>query len=193
VKKFFLISLTLLFAASISAQEIDTGKNAFGFGSPVIKLTKISKEFGILIGARGGWVIDEKFIIGGGGYGLLMSNDVEINPNDPKAKINFGYLGFEIEYAVVKNNLFSVSLITLVGGGALSFTEIKTGLDLQRKNLSDTFIIVEPGINVYLNVMKAISIGTGISYRFLSEEKSGYPYKIDITGLSVGVNFRFGY
>jgi len=192
VKKTLIFYLSLLFAVSISAQEINTEKNASGFGGTVIKLTKISNEFGVLIGGRGGWVLDDKFFIGGGGYGLVISNDVEINSNEPKAKINLGYLGFEFEYIMVGNNLFSVSLYTLLGGGALSYTKLEKGLDLQKKNASDTFIIVEPGINIYFNALKWLSIGTGINYRFLSEEKSGYPYKIDIDGLSVGINFRFG-
>lgn len=184
--------ISFLFAISISAQEISTQKNAFGFGGTVIKFTKISNEFGVLIGGRGGWVLYDNFFIGGGGYGLLMGNDIEIDRNESKAKINLGYLGFEFEYAVVKNNLFSVSLYTLLGGGALSYTDLEAGLDLHKKNSSDTFIVVEPGINIYFNAVKWLSIGTGINYRFLSEEKSGYPYKIDIAGLSVGINFRFG-
>jgi hypothetical protein len=51
--------------------EISNG----GFGGPVIKYTQIKNEPAILVGGRGGWIINHTFVIGGGGYGL--ANQIE--------------------------------------------------------------------------------------------------------------------
>jgi hypothetical protein len=40
-----------------------------GFGGPVVKFTQIKDEFGVLVGGRGGWIINHSFVLGAGGYG----------------------------------------------------------------------------------------------------------------------------
>ena len=38
-----------------------------GFGGPVVKFTEIDGQFGVLVGGRGGWIINDSFVIGAGG------------------------------------------------------------------------------------------------------------------------------
>jgi hypothetical protein len=66
------------FTVSVAAQEetlfkgdIQTG----GFGGPVIKLTRINDQGALMVGGRGGWIINHCLALGGGGYGIV--NDVD--------------------------------------------------------------------------------------------------------------------
>ena len=37
---------------------------------PAIRFTQIDGDFGVLVGGRGEWIINHRFVLGGGGYGL---------------------------------------------------------------------------------------------------------------------------
>src|SRR3974390_1344606 len=43
--------------------------DGFAF-APDVKVTDINHQTGVLVGAYGGWMIDNKLLLGGGGYGL---------------------------------------------------------------------------------------------------------------------------
>ena len=79
LSKVIVLSLILsfqLFAQEetlLGSSEVTHG----GFGGPVIKYTQIKGEPAVLVGGRGGWIINHTFIIGGGGYGLV--NDIKAN------------------------------------------------------------------------------------------------------------------
>src|ERR1035437_9140223 len=76
----------------IGQEEITTG----GYGAPVIKFTSINSQFGVLVGARGGWILDHSITLGVGGYGLV--NDVNENSDERSPLLNFGYAGFDLGY-----------------------------------------------------------------------------------------------
>src|SRR4051794_928589 len=41
-----------------------------GYGAPVVSYTRFAGTDSVLIGARGGWVLNHQLVIGGGGFGL---------------------------------------------------------------------------------------------------------------------------
>jgi hypothetical protein len=98
------IALSLIFCFQLFAQEetlLGSGEVTHGgFGGPVFKYAQIKGEPAILVGGRGGWILNHTFIIGGGGYGL--ANDIKANnpliiaPGITKPYLNFGYGGLEL-------------------------------------------------------------------------------------------------
>ena len=97
MKKYVLlfILVVLVIPFSIFAEE----KTLFGdkiehggYGGPVVKFMSLGGDLGVLVGGRGGWIINHMFVIGGGGYGL--ASDTTINGND----LQLDYGGFEVEY-----------------------------------------------------------------------------------------------
>jgi len=167
--------------------EIESG----GFGGPVLKLGSFNGETAILVGGRGGWILNHSFIIGGGGYGL--ANDVKAKVPGPYGEryLNFGYGGLELEYVSQSDRLIHFSFQTLIGAGALSWRDedVRVGM---RDSDSDTFFIVEPGANVTLNVTTYFRISGGISYRFISGVQSPASSSPDLSGPSGVLTFRFG-
>jgi hypothetical protein len=162
-----------------------------GFGGPVIKAGSFNGEAAILVGGRGGWIINHSFIIGGGGYGLV--NDVKAKVLGPYGEryLNFGYGGLELEYVSEPDRLINYSFQTLIGAGGLSWRDenIQVGM---RNSDSDTFFIVEPGVNATLNVTTYFRISGGVSYRFISGVQSPASSNADLSGPSGVLTFRFG-
>ncbi len=162
-----------------------------GFGGPVLKVGSFNGETAILVGGRGGWIINHSFIIGGGGYGL--ANDVKARVPGPYGEryLNFGYGGLELEYISEPNRLINFSFQTLIGGGGLSWRDPDMRPEM-RNSESDTFFIVEPGVNVTLNVTTYFRMSGGISYRYISGVQSPAASNPDLSGPSGVLTFRFG-
>lgn len=67
-----------IFAATARGQEqtlIKSDVEHSGFGGPVVKATRIHDQGALMVGGRGGWIINHTLAIGGGGYGVV--NDVD--------------------------------------------------------------------------------------------------------------------
>jgi hypothetical protein len=161
-----------------------------GFGGPVLKVGSINGEAGILVGGRGGWIINHSFIIGGGGYGL--ANDVRAKNPGPYGErfLNFGYGGIELEYVSQSNRLVHFSYMTLIGAGAISWRD--NDLHFSVNPVSDTFFIIEPAVSVTVNVTTYFRLSGGISYRYITGAQSGASTDADLSGPTGVLTFAFG-
>ncbi len=197
------IVLTLIIICQAFAQEetlISKGNITHGgFGGPVIKYTQIKGEPALLVGGRGGWIINHSFIIGGGGYGLvnnIQSNnypDIYYWPDKPY--LNFGYGGLELEYVIQSDRLTHFSVCTLIGAGGISYRKSIWNEDTYSNDWnspSDAFFVFEPGLNVELNVISFMRINAGFSYRFISGENFDNLKNSDLAGPSAMLTFKFG-
>ncbi len=199
----FAIVLTFIISCAAFAQEetlIGKGKiTNGGFGGPVVKYTNIKGEPAVLVGGRGGWIINHTFIIGGGGYGLVNN----INANNPFVNyyldvwpyINFGYGGLELEYIIQSDKLIHYSACTLIGGGGVSYrrslTEDNNG-DYGRNSPNDAFFVFEPSFNIELNIISFMRVNAGVSYRFISGANFDDLRNSDLAGPSAILTLKFG-
>lgn len=181
-----------LVAAFAQEETLINGRiESGGFGGPVLKIGSFNGEAALLMGGRGGWIINHSFIIGGGGYGLV--NDVKAKVPGPYGEryLNFGYGGLELEYISEPNRLINFSIQTLIGAGGLSWRDPDIRIDMHNNN-GDTFFIVEPGINATLNVTTCFRISGGVSYRYISGVQAPASSNADLSGPSGVLTFRFG-
>jgi hypothetical protein len=165
-----------------------------GFGGPMVKFTQVKNEFGVLVGGRGGWIINHSFVIGGGGYGLV--NNIEANNLyfGTKPFINLGYGGVELEYIIQSDRLIHFSVYTLVGAGGVSYRNSLWDDDY-RNDLnvtSDAFFVLEPTANVELNIISFFRINAGVSYRFISGVELDDLRNSDLAGPSAILTLKFG-
>ncbi len=187
--KRMLIALTILATpAFVAAQEVETlvggDLKSGGFGGAVVKLTEINDELGVLVGARGGWIINDSFVLGGGIYGLANEEHFGDNSLD-RRKLVMGYGGIELEYILRPNELTHVSFSVLVGGGAAAWDEF--GPDDE-----DAFFVTEPGLNVLVNVTTFMRVGFGASYRFVEDVDLAGLDDAALGGPSGAITFKFG-
>ncbi|MCU0612045.1 MAG: hypothetical protein MUE60_09690 [Candidatus Eisenbacteria bacterium] len=177
--------------------DIDHG----GFGGPVVKLTEIADEFGVIAGVRGGWIIDHRLTLGAGVYGMASQN-MELDPMEiggvpgQEYRLEVGYAGLELEFAAQPHRLMHVTLQTLVGGGGVAYLEGERAGhwdDEDAQTLSsDGFFIAEPGINLELNVAKPFRVALGASYRFVTDVDLQGLANEDLSGLGATITLKFG-
>jgi len=185
------LNLSLLLIAVLAAPGLAQEKTLIGdlkdvdhggFGGPVVRFTRIGGEFGVLSGGRGGWIVDHKYVLGGGGYGLANNIDIERGLSAGE-NLEMGYGGLILEYVVASDALVHFTCELLIGAGGLT---TQLGAD------DDAFFVVEPGANLMLNVTKFFRFGTGVSYRQIEGADFSGLDSGDLTGLSWGLTFKFG-
>ena len=199
-----IVMISFVFADDYDMQTLVSGRLEHGgYGGPVVKFSEINGGFGVFVGGHGGWIINDRLVIGGGGYGL--ANDVSLGKNDIFNKsqyINFGYGGFELGYILSSNSLFHLDFNTLVGAGGVGYRHSVFDEDWDEWEECDCeedyddydkpVFVVEPTMNLMVNVSKHVRLGIGASYRYVAGLKDMDISNDDLTGISASINIKFG-
>lgn len=166
-----------------------------GYGGVYTKYARIGEANGCLVGGRGGLIINDSFVIGLAGMGLVYPTEREkISGKDYTGTLDrtdFGYGGLLLEYYFNPKEIVVFSAGSLIGGGALSFHE-KNG-DSDNEDNGDNFFIVEPELNVFVNVTRFCRIGIGVSYRFTAGIRTDEFSDKDFRGPSAAIMANFGW
>lgn len=201
MKKICLIISLIVLMANGYAQEIETlitkdrqsTTSYFGYGGPLLGATQINNVLGITIGGIGGVVVNKKYAFGGIGFGMLISPEFTGNNlsgnTDAQLQMSYGAGGVFFEYVFNIENLihFSIPINIMVGG--INIYDDKAEIEIE----SSAFFIIEPGINMNLNVSKHYTQSLYISYRqALGSSLINLDDK-NISGLNIGLIFKFGY
>jgi hypothetical protein len=184
----------LLLSGHVTAQDQDSTHTLFKSSvkvselwAPEVKINSIQGDVGTLIGFYGGAVIDRTFLIGIAG-GANLSHP----------RVNYGYFGGIGQYIYKPANLwhFSVQLLAAYGSAKDYEDPPKSGLLDNFMNVSGAgFFLMEPGMNLELNLSKKLTLVGGISYRFVMgmDENSENFSLTHVTNEEMsGVNFNIG-
>lgn len=173
-----------------------------GYGAPVYKMTKIGNKVGHLAGGRGGLIINDSFVVGGGGYGLANPNKRDkISGKDYTGEypnLNMGYGGMLYEYHFAPKSLIHFSVGTLIGAGGLSFSRHNDdggNTDDNRPNTigNKAFFVLEPEAGAYLNITRWCRLGVLASYRY-TKGANKYEFKDkDFRSVGGSVAVEFGW
>ena len=156
-----LLSVPARGVAQEAATLLDGDLKTSWFVAPVVKVTEIHEQFGVIAGLRGGLIINDSFVFGAGLYGLANEDHIRgLSPD--QRRLAMGYGGLELEYIVRPLEVAHVSLSVLVGGGAAEWQGFGP-------NDLDPFFVAEPGLNVLVNVVRFMRVGFGGSYRFTGD------------------------
>jgi len=192
--KYVLFLLLRLSTIPVFAQEqtligdgdIDNG----GFGGPAVKVTSINGESAVLVGGRGGWIINHTFVFGGAGYGLVTNVNAK-NTDSVHQFIQMGYGGLDFEYIASSNDLVHLSLGLLIGGGTIGFKDENVGMFYNYRT-TKSFFVLEPSAHANLNVTHFFRIVGGISYRYVNGLRNSLSTNTDLSGLSGVLTLEFG-
>lgn len=165
-----------------------------GFGAPVYGVTVVNGQPSYLRGIRGAWVInlsgDHAVNIGLGSY--RSGNDFEparwTNPDISEPDMETKYRGFELEYTSRSYRLVHFSLQTLVGSGTVRYEKEDLNLD----KTSDNYFVLQPGINVNLNITNWFRLSGGLFYRYAGGVNLEGTGNTDMSGIVSFVGLRFG-
>jgi len=160
--------------------DIDHG----GYGAFLVKPTSIHGSAGVLTGGRGAWIIDHTIYLGGGGIGL--ASDVNTAPD---SLLDFGYGGIMAGYIHNSNEVVHLKGGVMFAAGSAG--QHHTRFDDGEEDAVD-FYVLEPEVNVQVNVTEHFRVMTGISYRLLTDFSHLGISDGDLRGFSGTLALQFG-
>jgi len=188
-------------------------KTAFGgYIAGTTGYAQINGEDAILMGGRIGLVIDHHFTIGFAGTSFVSNihSDFDTDPTPTNYSIAGGYGGLFFEPIIAPNSPVHIAFPVFLGVGGAAIPEAHHHSDHyydedhDLKNYTRTpFFVIEPGIELELNLVKFIRLGFNATYRQTSDLNLRYVStdgltrfkapKDALTGFSGGVTLKFGW
>lgn len=180
----FIVSAVPAFAReqTLISGHVDHG----GFGGMSLKFTEFDDQFALLIGGKGGWIVNHSIVLGGAGYGLVTNVDAPSS----RYYLNVGYGGGIMEFVVASDRLFHLSAGVLIGGGAITYRDWDYEII---RHTEDAFFVLEPGADLVLNVAPGFRIGLGVSYRFMHDVDLFGLTDDSMSGPSASLTLKFGH
>ena len=174
-----------------------------GFGGPEVRYTRIQGEDAMLVGGKGGLLLNHSFVIGGAGYGIVTSHKVDgydwsgIEPfkaRDSVACLEGGWGGLYMEYINHPHKRIHLAASALIGAGGLVYTNPRDWDDDKKHEIyeSSAFFVFEPGIWIELNVFKFMRIDFGAAYRVVAGLDLPNTENSDLSGPSLNMAVKFG-
>ena len=176
-----------------------------GWGAPTAAYTRIMDQDAMLVGLRGGWIIDHRLTLGLAGYGLVTP--VENSAYDahlvesglmPRQESLFqtGYGGLLIEPIIAYRSPVHISLPLIIGAGGCgyqTFTPLPQDFDPYTYHDDvQAFFVVEPGIDLELSLVKLVRLGVGASYRYTSDVSLPNTPTDALHGLNASISIKVG-
>jgi hypothetical protein len=155
-------------------------------GGPAVKLAVINGTLSYLLGGRGTLLLGDNTGIGVASYSL--SSPVTSVVNGIPSDLTFSYFGLTVDDFFLSRKLFFLDLSTLVGYGFAAASE----RNLVGTKEDTSFFVVEPEINLMLNVTKELRIGLGFSYRLLGGSDTESVIGANLSGFAGSLTFMYG-
>ena len=208
--------ITLLICISLAipvlrAQDTDNSNNEFktlfgnrnvshgGYGALTINYSQIDSRDAIVIGARGAWLIGHGFALGFAGSGFL--NDYSWNPaiaGGRNVNLTGGYGGLLMEPIIFPRFPVHISIPVLIGAGGIAYTSTFNPYPYDYENFelfvedATSYLVVEPGIEIEINVVRFFRLALGGYYRYTSSIRLYDTQEDVLNGWSAGITLKFG-
>jgi len=198
IKGFYaMVVVLMLFSAGTIAQQQDSTQTLFKSGvkvselwTPEIKINSIQGDIGTLIGIYGGALINRTLLVGFSGG---------VNLGHPR--VNYGYFGGIGQYIHNPSRMMHWSGQLLIAYGTTKdYESPKSGPFDNFWNISgESFFLMEPGVNLELNLSSRLTLVAGVSYRHVSGlDETNENVSIthvtngDMSGINFNVGLKFG-
>lgn len=194
----FAIGLTfffLVFGISLShaqdiKQEDSLKKKTFKmttltFGGNGVSFTKINNQVTVMTGGRGSATFNNRYTIGGGGWGMIKGVEVESNSEGIYNFVKMGYGGIDFGYLVLNREKFTLGTKLLLAGGAV----FKETVPESKGNGFKMFPVLEPTVYYQISLSKLFRVEMGASYRYIWGTNLPYISDSNLGGFSFYVGF----
>jgi len=168
----------------------------------MINYSEIDGKEALSIGGRGTWIVNHCLGIGMGGTGFF--NDYKYD-NVLNENVHFegGYGGLVIEPIIFPKMPVHIAFPVLIGVGGITLTGDYIENDYEDWSAyvhdADAYMIIEPGVELELNIVKFLRIALSATYRYTTDVELYYPRtgvqvvdKDVLHGITAGITFKFG-
>lgn len=180
-------------------------KSNGGYGAFTISYSNIGGYDALVTGGRGAFIFDRVLAVGLAGYGFVNNLEYDRFNNQIHSSLAGGYGGLLIEPILAGTSPVHLSFPVLIGAGGVTLTDFYNLDDWQSPFSNyeydyDAFFVVEPGVELELNVTRFFRLAAAVSYRYTSEiELLGFEDLINgpvapnaLRGFNYGLTFKFG-
>jgi hypothetical protein len=190
------------FTQDYEEHEIQTligGNNAVGgYGAISMQYTELDNRDAFVFAARGGITMGHMVTLGLGGAGFFNDGHYDA-VSGLDVSLAGGYGGFFFEPVIMPKFPVHVAFPVLIGAGGVAVVSVNDDNDWNdyyNSEASDAFMVIEPGVEIELNVTRFFRFCVGGYYRYTSDidihdPDYGVPSDI-LRGFSGGVTFKFG-
>lgn len=155
-------------------------------GGPGVRFASINGTTAMLLGGRGVLLLGETTGIGVSSY--TLSSEITTSLNNIKRDLSFSYFGMTIDNFFIPKKLFFLNLSTMVGYGFASDSQrVPAGTKDQT-----SFFLIEPEINLMLNVTKELRVAFGLSYRLLAGSEAEATLGANLSGFAGSFTLLYG-
>jgi hypothetical protein len=169
-----------------------------GYGAISLQYTELESRDAFVFGARGGITMGHMVTLGLGGSGFF--NDLHYDATTGMdISLAGGYGGFFFEPVIMSKFPVHVAFPILIGAGGVAVVSVNDDDDWNdnyNSEASDAFMVIEPGVEIELNVTHFFRFCIGGYYRYTSDvdiQDPQFEIQSDILrGFSGGVTFKFG-
>lgn len=164
--------------------------------------TPIAGRGALLTGFHAAWVIDHAIELGINTKAFVTNPLPDLLLDNRNYIYTGGYGGLHIAATLFGHKPINISFPILLGGGAISY--IQTGnssfYDDFYPESNYAFFVIEPGVDLQLNITRCFRISAGISYRHTSDIYLLYSYTSAepiaspsiLRGLNASIKFKLG-
>jgi hypothetical protein len=164
-----------------------------GYGGPVVKFSRFNNQFAIMTGGRGACTINNRYTLGGGGYGIASSIILPGSGPDTTRYFKMGYGGPELGYIFVTGEKVNIGVTLLIAAGsAFSPGKPKSNTETLFGNEFNFLFIIEPLIYGELALSRFMRLHAGLSYRHVNGSDLSCMKVRDMKGFSCYVGLLFG-
>jgi hypothetical protein len=186
-------SSTAISATSDRTRTLFGGKiTNSGYGGPAVKFSRFNNQFTFMTGGRGAITINNRYTIGGGGYGTANSIDIPGSSADTSRLFKMGYGGIELGYIVLPGKKVNIGSSLLIAAGA-AFKQNKPKSDGEKlfDNDFNIFPVLEPSLYSEVALNRFIWVHAGISYKYVHHSHLDYMTDQNMRGFSCYIGLLF--
>jgi hypothetical protein len=211
MKKIIIGVMSIMTFGFVSGQESDKEEKeiktlfsgvestGFYFGYKT-KIGDLNGESSLMLGGELAMVMSSKFNVGFVGYGLITNVDADTYAgNAEKLSLHFGYGGFLLDPVIASKSMVHITVPVIVGVGYAGvhlkeeFFKDFGKEDYEYESKTDAILVVEPGMNVEINLFKHVRLGLGASYRYVYDSNVNEISDEELSGMSGNVSLKFGW
>ncbi len=176
-------TLTLIFAfiilwsVAVFAQDDEKSETLFGkgnlrisgFGAPLVEFSSVNGQFSVSNGGGGAALFNQKFFLGG--YGVSMSNRVNLGDVSNNQRLDFGHGGFWLGYVSSPKRLVHFTGSLRLGWGGISVRDNRFANNNFSNRVSNCFVAT-PELGVEVNITRFFKIAATAGYRVVTGANS---------------------
>lgn len=176
------------------------GESYGGFVGLKMKGGEVNGESALLLGGELSGTFAHKINIGIAGYGMVTGVDADTRDVEGRFfQIHMGYGGLFLEPIIANNKVVHLTVPVILGvGGAGIHRDLRrvSGRDIEdywEVQETDAFLVIEPGLNVEINMLKFMRMNVGMSYRYIGGTDIEGISDSELSGYTASLGFKFGW